>query len=538
MVTTLVLLRRIRENKISSIQFDARLEETTRRLETVLRLNRELANARDEHTLVQAALSAVNNLTNAIGVSFVPFDTWGQPMPAYTFGGLPEPVLKGWAEHLISEQTRERCSTCQLQNAPSGHSCPLKVGHIRESIAIFCLPLSLGDRALGMVNVYLSPEGFIDDEQHRFLESILSEMALAVETVRLHNQELTVLRQLHRLRSPRSNLHENLQSFLDATRNALRLEALVLRVRPLSDERLSNLRVQSGHLPPLPPEIAADPQPDALTSLSAPFTAQAVPLMLPEGQSMGILAGFSRQPGGITPREVNLLQTAAAQAALMVENERQTLTLEYTLVIQERTRLAREIHDGLAQTLAFLKMQANQMQTALHNTDIARLERLLGENHRALNDAYNDIRQAIDNLRFAPEDTLPALLRQLGRAFQNGQTIRVDYDFQATDLDLLPEIQAQLVRIVQEALNNVRKHAQANRVLISLREWSGELIIEIIDDGQGFDPDDLPSIAQYGLRGMRERAESIGADFQIISQPQCGTTVKLSLPATLKETNA
>jgi two-component system nitrate/nitrite sensor histidine kinase NarX len=96
-------------------------------------------------------------------------------------------------------------------------------------------------------------------------------------------------------------------------------------------------------------------------------------------------------------------------------------------------------------------------------------------------------------------------------------------------------VQVQMVRILQEALNNIRKHAYASRVSITLREWGGDLVMEIHDDGRGFDPEDVPEMAQYGLRGMRERAEMIGAELQIISAPHLGTTVQVSLPSRQEE---
>jgi signal transduction histidine kinase len=83
---------------------------------------------------------------------------------------------------------------------------------------------------------------------------------------------------------------------------------------------------------------------------------------------------------------------------------------------------------------------------------------------------------------------------------------------------------------VQEALTNVRKHAEANTVTISAFEHNDEAVIEIKDDGQGFSPDNVRSTSVYGLRSMRERAETIYAEFQIISAPGAGTTVRLQVP--------
>jgi two-component system nitrate/nitrite sensor histidine kinase NarX len=100
---------------------------------------------------------------------------------------------------------------------------------------------------------------------------------------------------------------------------------------------------------------------------------------------------------------------------------------------------------------------------------------------------------------------------------------------------LSPEVQAQLIRIVQEALSNVRKHAGARRVDISCNLVGEELVMEIHDDGAGFNVEDVPGPSQHGLRGMRERAELIGAELQVVSQPDRGTAVVVRLPVQAKE---
>jgi two-component system nitrate/nitrite sensor histidine kinase NarX len=542
-----VAIRSLVIQRSSLRQAEAQYADTRQRLETVLQLNRELVEARDEKTLVDAALSAVNRLVGGLGVSFVPFDAWGQPLPAFTFGDLPEPVLKGWAEHLVSEQVRNRCSQCTTLRSPAGQPCPLKLSTLGETMSIICLPLSLGKRSLGVVNIYLAPEQNLDSGQQTFIEGLLDEMALAVETMRLHNQEINTLRQLHLRRSPGADLTTMLQSLLDVVRNTLVVDKVLLRVRPMVDDRLSELCVISGELAALAEDDLQIAVHQAMTAVETRLitldnlgmSCFSVPLSLPEGQVLGALLAFSSQPdpGGLDTRQVSVLQTAAAQAALIIENERLTLSLEYTLVIQERTRLAREIHDGLAQTLAFLKMQTAQMQTAHTQNDNSRLSRLLNENRQALADAYQETRQVIDNLRLNPDESLIGWLEQSAHAFEKNAGIPVKIELQVNDPAFLPEVQAQLVRIVQEALNNVRKHSRAAQVRISLRDWGGDLLLEISDDGQGFDPDDIPPVAQYGLRGMRERAELIGADFQIISHPRSGTTVRLNLPMYFQEVN-
>jgi two-component system nitrate/nitrite sensor histidine kinase NarX len=87
-----------------------------------------------------------------------------------------------------------------------------------------------------------------------------------------------------------------------------------------------------------------------------------------------------------------------------------------------------------------------------------------------------------------------------------------------------------MIRIVQESLSNIRKHSQADLVIISCRELENRLVLETVDNGIGFSPDDIARPSQHGLRGMKERAELIGADFQIISRPGEGTKIRLDLP--------
>jgi signal transduction histidine kinase len=96
--------------------------------------------------------------------------------------------------------------------------------------------------------------------------------------------------------------------------------------------------------------------------------------------------------------------------------------------------------------------------------------------------------------------------------------------------DLPQEVHAQLIRIFQEALSNIRKHANATQVWISYQQENQSILFEIQDDGDGFSPEDVTGTSRHGLRGMRERAELIGADFQVISRPSEGTIVRIRLP--------
>jgi signal transduction histidine kinase len=175
-------------------------------------------------------------------------------------------------------------------------------------------------------------------------------------------------------------------------------------------------------------------------------------------------------------------------------------------------------------------MQASQMSGLLQKGEITRLAEMLRTNQQILNEAYTDTRQAINHLRLSPQPGVKSWLKEAVMDFRRVSQIDVDTELQQDPENLPIEIQSQLIRIIQEALNNIRKHARAGHVWISFHTYLGDLVLEIHDDGRGFLAEDVPSLSQYGLRGMRERAEMIGAEFQIISQPGSGTTIRLQLP--------
>ena len=216
--------------------------------------------------------------------------------------------------------------------------------------------------------------------------------------------------------------------------------------------------------------------------------------------------------------------------ALDAENEKLLKQLEYKAILDERSRLAREIHDGLAQTLAFLKLEASRMQVYINKGDLAAVTRTLQACDKTLSDAYLDARQAIDNLRRVPDELLGVWLEVTATEFQTLTGIGVDVSNVHLQHVFSPSVKAQLIRIVQEALTNIRKHAQACAVTISACERVEEVVLEVSDNGCGFAPEETQPASQYGLRSMRERAETIGADFQIISSPGAGTTVRLRIP--------
>ena len=524
-------------------EMQAQQRQLAARMESVLHLNHSLVNAGDEHGFIQQALEILRQLTDARASTFVPMDEWGQPLTAYTQGVIPEGLIKGWAEHLASHAVQERCSVCQELQAEAGTPCPLLEPPFTQVLGVYCLPLRRQGRMLGLFSLYLPAGRALGTEERVFLDGLLNEIAYAIQTIRLRNQEINTIQQIQLSHGGQSDLQTMADRLVMGARKALEGDYALLWIQPYG-ERLVGVQAEQGWLAGVDAETVrsafADAQRagDRLFRLGGGLWAGAA-VTVAGGQAVGGLAiGRADAPGaGFDARQLETMNTLAAQAAHFVETQRDFFELEYQAVMQERSRLAREIHDGLAQTLAFLKMQTSQMQKLLERGETGRLNEVVQDHLGALNAAYLETRQVIENLRLDADMALGDWLRTAGAAFESASGLRVETQVDAQVPEVLPEVRAQLVRIYQEALSNVRKHAGAQRVWVRLGAWEGDLILEVADDGRGFAPEDVPEVMRFGLRGMRERAEVIGADFQITSQVGQGTRVRLRLPRTQLEQN-
>jgi len=207
--------------------------------------------------------------------------------------------------------------------------------------------------------------------------------------------------------------------------------------------------------------------------------------------------------------------------------------IEREAIIEERRRIAREIHDGVAQSLSYLNLKTKLVSdsVAAQNTVQALTE--LGDIRKVVQDTYEDIRESIDQLGTEIRNLpiIPALTNYT-KEFGHNNGIRVQFDAPKGFPQLSPVAELQLLRIIQEALTNVRRHALATEVGVKLEKNPQAVELIIKDNGQGFVLSDLEKSppGYHGLNIIKERAEGLGGSLNISTAPGEGTEVRVSLP--------
>ena len=256
-----------------------------------------------------------------------------------------------------------------------------------------------------------------------------------------------------------------------------------------------------------------------------------IPVRLHE-RLMGEVDLFFNAQVSPSPAVRSLLEALASHLASAMENLRLNALEKEAAVSQERIYLARELHDSIAQSLAFIKIQVQLMRDAVASGNAIGIAQILEEIDAGVRESYGDVRELLLHFRTRTnvEDIEPALATTL-RKFEHQSGVQTSLSMHGQGMPLAPDLQIQVLHIVQEALSNVRKHARASQVGLDVQQqpaWR----FEVRDDGVGFDFDnDQLDETHVGLRIMKERAQRLGADLEIISTPGQGSSIILTLPS-------
>jgi two-component system NarL family sensor kinase len=236
----------------------------------------------------------------------------------------------------------------------------------------------------------------------------------------------------------------------------------------------------------------------------------------------------------LTPDELQLLTTIGYQVGIAVERARLHARAAQVATMEERARLARELHDSLAQSLTAITLQL-EAADALSERSPERARSTIREALRQTREALGETRRVVHDLRAGAllDKRLPQALRDLGATYQQTYGVRVTVTCTGAAGRLSPHLEAGLFRVVQEALTNAVRHAAPSLVRVRLAVGADAVTLSVRDNGRGFDAGTPPvqgDSGGFGLQGMRERLKLLGGTLVIESGAGAGTRILATVP--------
>jgi len=304
----------------------------------------------------------------------------------------------------------------------------------------------------------------------------------------------------------------------------------------VDEESIVGWVAQAGE-PILANDVSEDPRYRAVEALKDTKSELAVPVRL-GGKVLGVLDIESREGDAFGEADVYTAQTLADQLAVAIDNARLYDETRQMAVMEERNRMAREIHDTLAQGFSGIILQLEAGEQAL-GSDVPALERHLNQARNLARKSLAEARRSVWNLRPQALEQRPlteAIKQEVDRFSQN-IGVNVNFSVSGDRRDLTPELEAGLLRILQESLTNVRKHAKATEVEVNLTFGESAVELNVRDNGTGFKATvsgdgerGRKKRDTFGLISMRERARGLGGTFEVQSRRGKGTLVRVVIP--------
>ncbi len=441
-----------------------------------------------------------------------------------------------------------------------------------EDILAFAhLPITIGDTIFGIFNMSYSSEHVFTESERRIAAALAQRSALVIENARLYEAEKRQLKDTERRRRVAEGLQEILAVLntpqplveifehivplavqllgadggvlyeLERERGLIRTRAVhgmpagfdAIEAFPISDTAANRASVEGHHYtsPDLRAHMRADRiepsdlEPDSwLALVIREFNAfLSVPLMV-EGEVFGDITLFYRQAREFSDEDIRLAMNFARQTALAIENAQFRDRMQRAAVLEERSRLARDLHDSVTQTLFSATLIAEVLPRLWERDKENGLSRL-HELRELTRGALAEMRTLLMELRpnALLEAPLPDLLEQLSESTVGRARIPVELDIQGA-CPIPDNTKVALYRIAQEALNNIVKHSGATTAWIKLFCQPGQVLLSIRDDGSGFDPESVSS-DHLGLSIMKERAQQADLSLDILPSPDAGTEI-------------
>lgn len=302
------------------------------------------------------------------------------------------------------------------------------------------------------------------------------------------------------------------------------VEQAVLKRQPAKLSDTSTL-LSEPQSPPSTLQLSA-----RLMLLTNRYRAQLVVPLIVKADVCGAIILYYREPRAFSDEEVRLASALSDQAALAIENARLAAAAQGKAVLEERQRLARDLHDSVAQALYSVVLHAEAGSRLLASGDETTVAHYLREMQDTAQEALAEMRLLIFELRppVLDQEGLVAALQARLEAVEGRANLETQFAVEGVSA-LPPSVEQSLYRIAQEALNNILKHAHARRITVSLRQVQASVVLEISDDGVGFDPVMAREKGGLGLRGMTERVAQQAGRLTVQSAPGAGTHVRVEI---------
>ncbi|MBN2148989.1 MAG: GAF domain-containing sensor histidine kinase [Anaerolineales bacterium] len=522
-------------------------------LERIVHLAREQAGAR---YAALGVLGEKGDLERFIPVGMTPEEIHQMPHP---------PLGKGLIGAIQEEQRTIRVA--DITSDPRSVGFPVQHPAMRSFLGV---PIMLGNTLLGQI--YLTEkEGYHeftqDDEQ--VIETLAAYAAVAIHNARLYadlvgrdeilvlrNADLALLNDIASTLANSQEIEEILDQTLSRVMSYLGVEAgevflleedeqslrLALHRGEAADAFWTKERFEIGEgfvgivAETGKPLVTVAPKADIRflrrAVVDAGFRCIACIPLMARGRVIGVLGVATRQECYMEQRELGLLQAIGGWTAITVENIRLAQQARRVAVLEERERIGMDLHDGIIQSIYAVGLALDYARMAIDD-DPSLAQAKIEQAIEGLNVTIRDIRSYILDLRprqFRGEDLMDGL-RRLAEEFTNNTSVRTDISGPDDGQVVLPTAHATaLFHICQEALANVTKHAQAQHANVELWTAPGRVLLEISDDGQGFDLRKMSVTLGHGLSNMHTRARKVGGDLEINSEPGKGTSVLAWVP--------
>ncbi|MGB8645519.1 MAG: GAF domain-containing protein [Anaerolineae bacterium] len=530
------------------------LEFNHQRLLALHDLGENLAEVDDEQSVLELAAQAPGKLVGAQASTVVTIDRERDRLKLDMAWGLSDPYLRALRAQMDAGVPAGRCASCSTLRTETNSDCPMFAGlheqAKQEGIgSLICLPINHERIRVGFIAAYF-PSAFGPPEDHiRLLNILGGAIAGALHSLRIRAHQVDTLHALDRASQTPEALNDLAAQMLEITAEGWQASSAGLFLYDAASQlwtchaqrglgqALTNPRftvalelarkAQAVRQPVIFPALEPGRH-DLVSAAAAPLET--------DGKPFGAIVLASQHPRAFIETHTELLGTMAHQIALAIHNVQLYAQINQLAVYQERYRISREIHDGLAQTLGYLGLQAERLENLLVQGRVEAAGSELVEMRQTIRAAYVDVREAIDGLRLSvrePGEIAPQLKDYVGE-FARQSGLVVQFTAEPENLSVDSTVGTQLLRIAQEALTNVRKHASARRVEVHIAEAHGELELTITDDGRGF-PDATErghSHHRYGLTTMRERAESLNGRLAVATGPGQGTRIAVTIPTT------